>query len=101
MAVRAHEKVYNSIDEACHSTPLVRLNRVPKDFGIKCEILVKCEFMNPGGSVKDRIGREMFIEAEKNGIIKPGDTILEATSRLYILLSFPVDVFIFLINFHY
>jgi len=77
---KAHDKIYNSIADSCHSTPLVRLNKVPKDHGVKCEILAKCEFMNPGGSVKDRIGKQMLYEAEKEGKVKPGDTIIEATS---------------------
>ena len=59
---------------------MVRMQRVPKDEGIACDVLAKCEFMNPGGSVKDRIGVEMFLVAEKEGRIKPGDTIIEATS---------------------
>lgn len=74
------EKILSSIYEVVGHTPLVRLNRVPKDEGIECEVLGKCEFLNPGGSVKDRIGVEMFLEAEKEGRIKPGDTIIEATS---------------------
>lgn len=73
-------KILNSIYESVGNTPMVRLNRVPKDEGIQCEVLAKCEFMNPGGSVKDRIGKEMFLAAEKEGRIKPGDTIIEATS---------------------
>ena len=62
------------------NTPMVRLNRVPKDEGIECEMLGKCEFMNPGNSVKDRISCEMFTAAEREGKIKPGDTVIEATS---------------------
>ncbi|KAM3862393.1 cystathionine beta-synthase b [Diretmus argenteus] len=61
-------------------TPLVRLNKIPKAFGIKCEILVKCEYFNAGGSVKDRIAVRMVEEAERAGILKPGDTIIEPTS---------------------
>ncbi|XP_068184519.1 cystathionine beta-synthase b [Antennarius striatus] len=62
------------------NTPMVRLNKIPKEFGLKCEILGKCEFLNPGGSVKDRIGLRMIEDAERAGILKPGDTIIEATS---------------------
>ncbi|XP_034549109.1 cystathionine beta-synthase b [Notolabrus celidotus] len=61
-------------------TPLVRLNKIPKEFGLKCEILAKCEFFNAGGSVKDRIGLRMVEDAERAGILKPGDTIIEPTS---------------------
>ncbi|XP_040914049.1 cystathionine beta-synthase b [Toxotes jaculatrix] len=61
-------------------TPLVRLNKIPKEFGLKCDILAKCEFFNAGGSVKDRIAVRMVEDAEKAGILKPGDTIIEPTS---------------------
>ncbi len=59
-------------------TPLVRLNRIGQDLG--CELYGKCEFLNPGGSVKDRIAKWMIEEAERKGQIKPGDTLIEATS---------------------
>ncbi|XP_022596447.1 cystathionine beta-synthase-like isoform X1 [Seriola dumerili] len=61
-------------------TPLVRLNKIPKEFGLKCDILAKCEFFNAGGSVKDRIALRMLEDAERAGILKPGDTIIEPTS---------------------
>ncbi|XP_065563221.1 cystathionine beta-synthase-like [Artemia franciscana] len=61
-------------------TPLVRLNRIPQSMGIKCEVLVKCEFFNAGGSVKDRIGIRMVEDAEAYGKIKPGYTLIEPTS---------------------
>lgn len=80
MSTNPRDHVMSSIYEAVGNTPMVRLNRVPKDNGVDCEFLAKCEFMNPGGSVKDRIGVEMFLAAEKEGRIKPGDTIIEATS---------------------
>ena len=73
-------KIKDSILDAVGYTPLVRLNKVPQAEGVKCEFLVKCEFTNPGGSIKDRIGRRMVLDAEKSGRIKPGDTIIEATS---------------------
>ena len=62
------------------STPMVKLNRIPDDFGIECEILAKCEFFNPGGSIKDRVVERMITDAEASGKIKPGDTLIEATS---------------------
>ncbi|HEX2662078.1 MAG TPA: cystathionine beta-synthase [Candidatus Acidoferrum sp.] len=68
----------NHILEAIGHTPLVRLNRITK--GLKPEIYVKAEFLNPGGSVKDRIGMTMINEAEKQGLLKPGGTIIEGTS---------------------
>lgn len=48
--------------------------------GVECEVLVKCEFLNPGGSIKDRIGKNMLIKAERDGKIVPGDTLIEPTS---------------------
>uniref|UniRef100_A0A3B3INT7 Cystathionine beta-synthase n=1 Tax=Oryzias latipes TaxID=8090 RepID=A0A3B3INT7_ORYLA len=61
-------------------TPMVRINKIPKAFGLKCELLAKCEFFNAGGSVKDRISLRMVEDAERAGILKPGDTIIEPTS---------------------
>uniref|UniRef100_W5LGR2 Cystathionine beta-synthase n=1 Tax=Astyanax mexicanus TaxID=7994 RepID=W5LGR2_ASTMX len=61
-------------------TPMVHINKIPKTFGLKCEILAKCEFFNAGGSVKDRISLRMVEDAEEAGILKPGDTIIEPTS---------------------
>src|SRR5205823_11055056 len=69
----------NNILEAVGHTPLVRLNRINQ--GLKPQIYVKAEFTNPGGSVKDRIGISMIDEAEKKGLLKPGGTIIEGTSR--------------------
>lgn len=70
--------ILNSVLEAVGRTPLVRLSRIGRD--LPCEIVAKLEFMNPGGSVKDRIGVRMLLEAEKAGRIKPGDTLIEPTS---------------------
>uniref|UniRef100_A0A7N8XRM3 Cystathionine beta-synthase n=1 Tax=Mastacembelus armatus TaxID=205130 RepID=A0A7N8XRM3_9TELE len=61
-------------------TPLVRLNKIPKEFGLKCEVLAKCEFFNPGGSIKDRIALRMVEDAERAGTLKPGDTLIVPTS---------------------
>merc|ERR1719187_2535316 len=62
------------------NTPLVRINRIAQSAGLKCEMLAKCEFFNAGGSVKDRIGLRMVEDAEKSGMLKAGDTIIEPTS---------------------
>ena len=70
--------VLNTILEAVGNTPLVRINKLAKH--LPCEIYAKCEFLNPGGSLKDRIALRMIEEAEKAGKIKPGDTLIEATS---------------------
>ena len=70
--------IFDSICDVVGSTPMVRLSRIGRD--LPCELLGKLEFMNPGGSVKDRIGVRMLIDAEKSGRIKPGDTLIEPTS---------------------
>jgi cystathionine beta-synthase len=70
--------ISQNILETIGNTPLVRLNNVTH--GIRPQVLVKCEFMNPGGSVKDRIGIAMLEDAERKGLIKSGGTIVEATS---------------------
>ena len=71
-------KILDSILEAIGDTPMVRLRNIGKKTG--CELLAKCEFLNAGGSVKDRIGRRMVEEAERSGRIRPGDTLIEPTS---------------------
>lgn len=74
------EKIIPNVLHAIGNTPLVKLNKIPQSEGIKCEMLAKCEFFNPGGSVKDRIGYRMVEDAEKKGLLKPGCTIIEPTS---------------------
>jgi cysteine synthase A len=71
-------KVVNSVLELIGNTPLMRLNRVTDN--CDASILAKLEFLNPTGSIKDRIALSMIEAAEKEGIIKPGSTIIEATS---------------------
>jgi cystathionine beta-synthase len=68
----------HTILEAIGRTPLVRLNRLTA--GFQAEVYVKADYMNPGGSVKDRIGISMINEAERQGLLKPGGTIIEGTS---------------------
>ncbi len=70
--------IYNNIVETVGRTPLVKLNRVTA--GLNATIALKCEFFNPLGSVKDRIGMAMIEDAEKKGILKPGTMIVEPTS---------------------
>ncbi len=70
--------IHDSILDAIGDTPMVRLRTIGRSTG--CELLAKCEFLNAGGSVKDRIGRRMIEEAEKAGRIRPGDTLIEPTS---------------------
>ena len=71
-------KYFESIIESIGNTPLVKLQRIGKEF--PCEILLKLEFHNPLGSVKDRIGRSMIEAAERDGRLKPGMTVIEPTS---------------------
>src|SRR5213596_50071 len=71
-------RIYNNIVETVGRTPLVRLNRVTA--GVKATILLNCEFFNPLGSVKDRIGMSMIEDAEKKGVLKKETVIIEPTS---------------------
>jgi cysteine synthase A len=75
-----HGRVYGSITETIGNTPLVRLNRLPKEHGVDAEILLKLEFFNPIASVKDRIGVNMIDALEASGQLKPGGTLVEPTS---------------------
>ena len=69
---------YHGLDHHVGKTPLIRLKRLSELTG--CEILGKAEFMNPGGSVKDRAAHGIITDAEKRGLLKPGDTIVEGTA---------------------
>ena len=73
-------KIYNSAAELIGKTPLVRLTHIEKEYGLKARLLAKLEYFNPSGSVKDRIALEMIEDAERQGKIKPGATIIEPTS---------------------
>lgn len=73
-------KPYEDILEHIGRTPIVRCRKLEEKYGLECELYAKCEFFNAGGSVKDRIGRRMILDAEKSGRIKPGDTLIEPTS---------------------
>ena len=70
--------IHDSILDAIGQTPMVRLRNIGRETG--CELLAKCEFLNAGGSVKDRIGKRMVEEAQEKGRIQPGDTLIEPTS---------------------
>jgi cystathionine beta-synthase len=69
---------YNNILEAIGGTPLIKLNRLT--MGVKAQVYAKCDYLNPGGSVKDRIGVSMIDDAERRGLLKHGGTIVEGTS---------------------
>lgn len=73
-------KIYRSAAELIGNTPLVEFTNIEKKYGLKAKILAKLEYLNPAGSVKDRIALEMIEEAERSGRLKPGGTILEPTS---------------------
>ncbi len=70
--------IYPNILAAIGNTPVVKLNRLGKE--LKCQLYAKCEFLNPGGSIKDRIGFEMVKNAAQEGRIQPGDTLIEPSS---------------------
>lgn len=72
--------VYENILQLVGNTPLVALQKYSKNRQLNAEIIAKVEFFNPGGSVKDRVALNMIVEAEKNGVLKPGSTIIEPTS---------------------
>mgnify|MGYP001329863733 CR=1 FL=1 len=74
---RRHAVPYDSVLDLIGWTPMVRLSAVTD--GVRTPVYVKCEFMNPGGSIKDRIGLAMLEAAERDGSLKPGGTIVEAT----------------------
>jgi len=71
-------EIHDAILSTVGNTPMVRLGRIAR--GLPAELLAKCEFLNPGGSVKDRIGVRMLLDAEAEGRIRPGDTLIEPTS---------------------
>src|ERR687893_2909652 len=70
--------IRQDVIDAIGNTPLIRLRRASEETG--CTILGKAEFLNPGGSVKDRPGRQMILEAEKRGELRPGGLVGEATA---------------------
>ncbi|CAK1550533.1 unnamed protein product [Leptosia nina] len=80
-ALDRNKKVFPNILNCVGNTPLVKLTNIPKEEGLDCDIYAKCEFLNPGGSVKDRIAYRMVLDAEERGILKPGKSvIIEPTS---------------------
>lgn len=73
-------KIYTSADMLIGNTPLLELTNIEKKLGLKAKILAKLEFMNPGGSVKDRVAKAMIDEYEEKGLLKPDSVIIEPTS---------------------
>ena len=72
--------IYSSMEDLIGGTPLLELKKIEKEFDLKARILAKLEYFNPAGSVKDRIAKEMILDAEEKGILKSGSTIIEPTS---------------------
>ena len=73
-------KVYKSALELIGKTPLVEVTNIEKELGLEAKVLVKLEYLNPAGSVKDRIAKHMIEVAEEKGLLKPGSVIIEPTS---------------------
>ncbi len=73
-------KIYTSVDQLIGKTPLLELTRIEKKFALEAKLLAKLEFLNPAGSVKDRIAREMLDEAEREGKLNADSVIIEPTS---------------------
>lgn len=73
-------KIYDSVDMLIGNTPLLRLSRTEKKYGVSCEILAKLEMLNPCGSIKDRVGKAMIDDAEAMGRLTPDSVIIEPTS---------------------
>lgn len=73
-------KIYKSAADLIGNTPLVEVGHIEEKFGLKARVLVKLEYFNATGSVKDRVAKAMIEDAEEKGILKPGATIIEPTS---------------------
>ena len=73
-------RIYSSADELIGSTPLLEVKNIEREEGLKARILVKLEYFNPAGSVKDRVAKAMIDDAEEKGLLKPGSVIIEPTS---------------------
>ena len=73
-------RIYTSVDQLIGHTPLLELTRLEADLGLKARVLAKLEYLNPAGSVKDRVAKSMLDDAEAKGILKPDSVIIEPTS---------------------
>ena len=72
--------IYTSADQLIGKTPLLELVHLEKKYGLKARVLAKLEYLNPAGSVKDRVAKAMIDDAEQRGVLKAGSTIIEPTS---------------------
>ena len=73
-------RIYSSADELIGRTPLLEVKNIEREEGLKARVLVKLEYFNPAGSVKDRVAKAMIDDAEEKGLLKPGSVIIEPTS---------------------
>lgn len=74
------ENIYTSVEQLVGNTPLLELTHIEKEWNLKARVLAKLEYLNPAGSVKDRVGLAMILDAEEQGRLKPGGTVIEPTS---------------------
>eukprot|EP01071_Lankesteria_metandrocarpae_P010503 Lankesteria_metandrocarpae@DN5344_c0_g1_i2.p1 len=74
------QPVVDSVLDLVGNTPMIRLSRFAAAHGLKCQLLGKCEFFNPGGSIKDRVAKEMVLRSKEDGTLKEGVTVIEASS---------------------
>ena len=73
-------RIYAAADQLIGHTPLLELTHIEKELGLEAKIIAKLEYLNPAGSVKDRIAKAMIDDAEAKGLLKPGSVIIEPTS---------------------
>ena len=73
-------QIYHSLTELVGNTPLLEVQNIEKELGLKAHVIVKLEYFNPGGSVKDRVALAMINDAEQRGVLQPGGVIIEPTS---------------------
>ncbi len=73
-------RIYTAVDQLIGATPLLELTHIEREMNLKAKVLAKLEYLNPAGSVKDRVGRAMIDDAEAKGLLKPGAVIIEPTS---------------------
>ena len=74
------DSIYTSVEQLIGKTPLLELRHIEKEYGLKARLLAKLEYLNPAGSVKDRVALAMLDDAEARGILKPDSVIIEPTS---------------------
>ena len=72
--------IYTSADQLIGKTPLLELTHIEKKLGLKAKVLIKLEYLNPAGSVRDRVAKAMIDDAEEKGLLKEGSVIIEPTS---------------------